>query len=738
MRIDSTRTQREAPAEVKKPIKQDPSTSQAGTAVATATVRKHEATLAASFRRQELNVRFDRQNMPKPPTLTETSDKIDQLPRPDRNDSAAIKEYNGKRADIAEEALANPPKPPQRSDFESLPGRTADMEYQDALGSYNSSIRKLEGYVAQRDSTVPPPINEAEASQAATDLINSHGGIDDFSEGDAQAVGRELAETAKTNPDEAIAIGNELFKQLAGKDRNDDVARGLAETLSVEQLREFRLKPGGIEFLEKAEASLLDKEDTSVAREEFGAASKINEALTGFEPNSLNGNPEHDAKVVDEQLKKLPPGMRESYVDELLDHPFGREAIKYTGAMSPEGNKLLGEALGELYEKNPSEVRAALREITDSRDASLYPVYYQSGLAHAISQSGNDSLIRDFAQNEINRAKANPDEVRGYLNAVTAYAGLSPSALQDVMKTNPDFFTAVSEAGRLTGGPASSAGFPNPNIFETGLGSLLEKASKIRGPNGQATPEALKLWETSIPYAGSNFRTMEGLGAFFVEHAEQILDKYSNPLDPNTPGSKVLANFFGNVVYSPIGDLLQYKGGKLVDAIMGDANGNGGVIGGVIDKYLADANLGVEATQDRDRLNGQRIGFIWAALSNGFLQGVQGYKEKWNDDKKFRDFTFDMLGRGLGKIASKFALPGELVSKPLDVVKGIYDAKAEGEKKAQLEKFSVAFEALNNWMFSRLNSYDSDNANVEGLHGGFVDSYGWQSIQLLLQKVISE
>lgn len=738
MRIDSTRTQRETTPEIKKPVRTEPPNSQAATSNGTATSRTREAALTASYRRQELNIRFDRQNTPDPPTLTDTFDRIEDLPRPDRDDPAAIQEYNRQRADIAQTALDNPPREPQRSDFDSLPGRTADFEYRDALNSYNSSMGELRQFVADRDSTVPPPINDEEAAQAATDLINDHGGIDDFSEGDAQAVGRRLAEISQTNPDEAVAIGNALFDQLAGRDRSDDVARGLAETLSVEQMRSLRLQPNGSDFLERAEASLLDREDTSVSSGESSTAAKIHEALTGFNPDSLTGNPEEDARTVDEQLRNLPPGMRDDYVDELLDHPYGQQAIKFAGAMSAEGNRLLGEALGDLYARNPSEVGAALNEIANSDTVGSYPIPYHSGLAYAISQSGNDALIRDFAQNEIDRAKGDPNEVRGYLNAVTAYAGLSPQALQDVMETNPDFFKAVEEAGRITGGPPSSAGFENPNIWESGLGNLLEKASQIRGPNGEATPEAIRLWEASINNAGANFRTMEGLGAFFVEHAEQLLDKYTNPLDPNTPGSRVLADFFGNVVYSPIGDLLQYKGGKLVDAIMGDANGNGGVIGAAIDRYLADANSAAETTQDNDRLNGQRIGFIWSALNMGFLEGVQNYKDKWNDEKEFRDFTFDMLGRGLGKIASKFGLPGELVDQPLSVVQGIYDARAEGEREEQLEIFSAAFSSLNNSMFSRLNVYDAEHANVDGLHGGFIDSYGWEAIQEMLQDVIAE
>ncbi len=738
MRIDSNRTQRETTPEIKKPAKIEPATTLTGALGGTATVRQKETTLVASYRRQELNTRFDRQNAPETPTLSDSFNRIDALPRPDRNDPAAIREYNRQRADIAQSALDNPPPPPQRSDFDSLPGMMGSLEYTDALNGYNERVSELKGFVEQRDSTTPPPINQEEAAKAATDMINERGGIDDLSEGEAQDIGRRLAEISGTNPEEAVLIGNELFKQLEGRDRNDDIARGMAEKLSVEELRAFGRQPGGRDFLEKAEASLLAREDTSVSDGEFNAASKIIEARTGFDPNSLTGDPERDAKTVDAKLKELPADMRDDYVEQLLDHPFGRGAIKFAGAMSADGNRMLGEALGDLYARNPSKVGAALREAANTETWGSYPIPYHSGLAYAVSQSGNDALIKDFAQNEIDRAKGDPDEVRGYLNAVTALSGLSPRALQEVMETNPDFFKAVEEAGRLTGGPPSSAGFENPNIWETGLGSLLEKASQIRGPNGEATPEAIRLWETSIKNAGANFRTMEGLGAFFVEHAEQLIDKYTDPLNPNTPGSRVLADFFGNVVYSPIGDLLQYKGGKLVDTIMGDANGNGGVIGTAIDKYLADSNRAAESTQDNDRLNGQRIGFIWSALSMGFMKGVQNYKDKWNDEKEFRDFTFDMLGRGLGKIASKFGLPGELVDKPLGLVQGIYDAKAADERKEQLEIFSTAFSSLNNSMFSRLNNYDANNPNVDGLQGGFIDSYGWEAIQQMLQDTIKE
>ena len=170
---------------------------------------------------------------------------------------------------------------------------------------------------------------------------------------------------------------------------------------------------------------------------------------------------------------------------------------------------------------------------------------------------------------------------------------------------------------------------------------------------------------------------------------------------------------------------------------MGDENGNGGVLGEIIDKYLEQANASA-GDAEQDRLIGQRIGFLWNALSEGFIQGVDNYKDKWDDEKEFRDFTFDMLGRGLGKIASKFKLPGELISKPLDLVQGIYDARAEDSKDKQLDEFVAAFSEINNQMFTRLNNFDNDNENVEGVNDGFTSAYNWQGVQTMYSNLIND
>ncbi|MGI8786275.1 MAG: hypothetical protein ACR2HG_00755 [Pyrinomonadaceae bacterium] len=663
----------------------------------------------------------------------EAVEKINNLPRPDRANPQAIENYNRQRADIADAALMYA-KPPTRDEFKGLPPRLADMEYRDALASYSDSLSRLKQSSQARYSLTPPPINDTEANKIADDLINRRGGVSGVSDGEARGIGKNIADLARTDPDAAIAVMNKVQEKLGKTDKGDSVADGFVAFSSIDELRKVSGLTGGKQMLENLQHHLLTG---SVHDGERADAAKIDEAITGFNPNSLSGDPEKDAKTVDAQLKKLPPEMRDTYIQAVLENPFGQQAIKYAGAMSAEGAKLLGESLGKLYAKDPNGTTKLLRQITDSRDASLYPYYYQSGLAYAISKSGNDNLIKSFAQNEINRAKGNPDEVRGYLNAATAYAGLSPEALQNVMKNNPDFFKAVDEAGRLTDGPASSGGFENGNIWETGLGDLLEKASRIKDANGNATPEAIKLFETVVEHAGSNFRTMEGLGAFFVEHAQQLVDKYTDPTNENTPGSKVLENFFGSVIYSPIAKDLKYNGGSLVDAIMGNDKGEGGVIGRVVNKYISESS-GKQKDDTDNYLRGERVGYLWNALSKGFLHGVQNYKDQWNDDKEFRDFMFDMVGKGLGKIADKFGLPGEAVDLPLAAVQNIFDAKAEKDKSKQLEKFTAAFDRLNDTMKTRLDRALSENHNLDGFPQGFNDAFGWQADKDLYHQAINE
>jgi hypothetical protein len=648
-------------------------------------------------------------------TPSEALNEINSLPRPDRNNPDAIRAYNRRRAEIANAALMYA-EPPKREDFNGLPPSLAAHEYREAKAAYDSQISQLRDAASADNTTTPPPITDAEANQAADGIINRHGGRDNL---DAEAAGRELAEIARRNPNDAAIIGQKIFKKIEGTSKQDNVSQSFVNSLSDEELRRVAQDPDGRLFLEKAKNHMLSG---NVHSDEVKAAGRIDKAITGFDPQSLNGDPEHDARVIDQQLKALPPEMRQSFVKAVLNHPAGPEALRYAATMSPESQKALGQTLGQLYQRNPSETMELLRRVTDAPGG--IPYYYQSGMAKVIAQSGNDDLIRAYAQHELDKAKRDPEQVRGYLHAVTAWSGLSPEALQQVMKNNPDFYKAVEEAGRLTKGPGNVSGFPNYNILEPGLGNLLKKASQIKGANGQATPEALKLFATAVKYAGDNFFTQEGAGAFFIEHARQIIDTYADPRSQDF-NPEVLQTFFANVIYAPGSKALRYNGRPLVDVIMGDGQGRGGVLGEVMEAYLKEAKRpnDTEEGRENDQYIGQKIGFLWGAVSGGLLDAVKVYKDRFNEDKELRDFAFGLLKKGLGQIADKLDPSGaanEVVDKAVDFGQKIYEAGKEKEKQEQLDKFKQAFSEMNRGLLRYITDFEVNTSNVEGLQDGFL------------------
>ncbi len=660
-------------------------------------------------------------------TPYEAQQEINNLPRPDRNDPQAVLDYNNKRAEIADSALIYA-KPPTREDFKSLPGATGNYEYQQALNGYNSTVAQLKEDSSAGGTTALPAMTDAEVNAAADKYIQNHNGVKN--EDDAYGVGKDVAALAKTDPEGAAAIMAKVQEKLNGTTYGDNVASGFVDSSSIEELRAFSQK-GGEAVLRDLQKHLTSGD---VHEGEYKQSDKIDEAITGFNQQSLTGDPEKDAKTIDEQLKKLPPDMRDDYIKQVLEHPYG-EAVKYALEMSPEGQQMLGTALGELYRQNPTETAQLLKNITDAPNGSLYPVSLQSGLAEVIGKSGNDGLIKSFAQNEINRAKGSPDEVRGYINAVTAYAGLSPEALQDVMKNNPDFFKAVDEAGKILDAAGNNAGFLDPNVFEPGLGNLLKTASQIKDANGNATPEAIKLFEHAVEHSGDNVATKEGLGAFFIEHAQQLVDKYTDPTNPDALNSTVLQNFFADVVYHPLSNLTKYNGKPLTEAIMGNEKGEGGVVGDVVQAYLDQANR-VPNDGEKDDILGQRIGVLWGSMSKGFLTSVDRHKEQWKEEKEFREFTINTLSFGLGKIADKFGVPGAVVDKPLEFVQKMLDSKAEADQDKQIEAFKTAFKEFNTTMYARLNEYDQKNPNVENMNTGFSKAYNLLLVNEIIDREI--
>jgi hypothetical protein len=208
-------------------------------------------------------------------TPNEAVTQINNLPRPDRNDPAAITSYNQRAADIANAALMYA-EPPTRADFKGLSPQAANFEYQQARAAYDSQIGQLTKAADSRNSSTAPPITSAEANTSADDIIARHGGRDNL---DADAVGRDLADIAKKNPNDAAAIGQSIFQKINGTTKEDNVSQAFVKGLSDAELRRVAQDPSGKAFLQSAQDHMLSG---NVHSEEVQAAGRIDKAITGL------------------------------------------------------------------------------------------------------------------------------------------------------------------------------------------------------------------------------------------------------------------------------------------------------------------------------------------------------------------------------------------------------------------------------------------------------------------------
>ena len=182
-------------------------------------------------------------------TPSEAQTEINNLPRPDRTDPQSILNYNNERAAIADSALVNA-EPPNEKDFN---GDTST--YNQAKAAYDATIQQLTNDSYAKGSTIAPALTETEANAGADKYINAHNGANN--EDDANAVGRDLAELAKTDPAAAAAIMQKVQEKLADTEYGDNAASGFTDNASDDVLRSVAQTPGGSEVLVNLQHHLL-------------------------------------------------------------------------------------------------------------------------------------------------------------------------------------------------------------------------------------------------------------------------------------------------------------------------------------------------------------------------------------------------------------------------------------------------------------------------------------------------
>ncbi|HEX8734230.1 MAG TPA: hypothetical protein VF721_02835 [Pyrinomonadaceae bacterium] len=608
-------------------------------------------------------------------------------------------------------------------------------------GNLQANVVRLKLNVQVTTQANAPTLTQTQASRRADEIIAANGGKGNLN---TEGAGRDLANLARQNPADAWAVtqemlGAEIDQDGRGKveeNDKDEIAQSFAGNLSDSELNTIGQNAGGKAMLERFRTHLLSG---SVHDDERATALRLETAANGYPPPELTGNPERDIQTVADDLRGIPVDKRDDYLNEVLSYAdYGREVLQRAGVLNNADRDILASAINEAYRQNPTATRDHLDAVTDME--KNYPYYEWTGLADVLRRTGNDDLIAGYAKHAMSVAATGGAEKGAWsVDALTALGGMSPEGLRNFINfgsahppqygspstmgrfmemNNAAFNAMLTKSSEFLGGPANNAGFANAWAFNPAMGDLLNVASRMTdAKTGQLTSEALNIFKTVAPLTGDNFFTKEAAGKFFIEHAQQITDTFAlkrsadgspnENFDPN-----VLKDFFINVVYSPVSDLLQYNGKSMVETIMGDGKGNDGVIGQVAQNIM---NRAAREGADVTYL-GQEIGYLYGSISGGFLDSVEAYKDKFEDDKKFREFLYGAVNKGLGALSKKVGLPLDKVG---EFVQKLIEAGAEDDKTEQLKKFQEAFLDLKNEMSQSLLEFQRRNPRAEGLETNF-------------------
>ncbi len=573
-------------------------------------------------------------------------------------------------------------------------------------------------------------VNNPEADKKAEEILNANGGGKD--EGKANKVGKDIAEIAKTNPELATAVMSRVQETLKDTTFGDNVASGFVNNLSDAELKKVAGSKDAKPVLQDLQNRLLSG---NVHDNERAEAVKIDFAVKGYNPPNLVGNPEKDVQTIANDLKNIPADKRDEYLNEVLQHPAGKEALQRSGLLSEDDRKILAGTISEAYKQNPSEIGRQINSILDMD--KQFPISEWQGFADVIAKTGNDNLIAGFAKHAMEIAKKSPETSSWSVDAVTALSGMSPEGLGNFINfgsakppqygspsqmgafieaNKKAFFDNLNTAAGFLGMKANNSGFANPWAFSPAMGDLINKASQMKGADGKLSPDALNIFKTISAKTGDNFFTKEALGKMFIENPQQIADTFASPTLPDGHSNpnydpNVLKDFFAGVVYSPISDLLKYNGKSLTEAIMG----KGGSLEKITDTIMERAKTAKDPTY-----LGRELGSLFGAVSAGFLDSVQNYKDKFAEDKEFRDFAFGLLSKGLGKLAAKVGIPLDKIG---DFAQKMFEASKEKDKAKQLALFKEQFINLGSEISAKLIDFQKDNNVSSDFESGF--TLGW-------------
>lgn len=195
---------------------------------------------------------------------------------------------------------------------------------------------------AEKTAETKPPIDYFEIDKQADELIKKHTNDGFFGDSlDTDALGQELAGIAKTEPERAAALTDNILDKIDNGDK-DEVAQSMVEAMSPAELRGYAGTDEGKKSLEQLRDHLLSG---SVHGDERETAEKIDTAIKSAE---LEKSPE---------FKALDESVRQEILTRLENNATNEKAV----------DNLLNLVRDSSFQSLPADTQKAMLRAYDNR-----------------------------------------------------------------------------------------------------------------------------------------------------------------------------------------------------------------------------------------------------------------------------------------------------------------------------------------------------------------------------------
>jgi hypothetical protein len=523
---------------------------------------------------------------------------------------------------------------------------------------------------------------KVDPNQKADEILKANG--DGKSEKNANNVGKQIAEIAKTDPELAVKVMNKVQEKLKDTDKGDNVASGFVQNLNDAELRKVADTNEGKSTLRDLQNRLLSTD--GVHKNERAEATRIDVALN---PNvnmqdvkaaadrieKAAGNGTQSAQALIDELGKGNPAFQNALMGELARRDEGNllkgiiagaggEQGKQYPALSESGQKTIANALASAYKNGflPTDNKGNNYLDTLTLGVGREWNQYVGNLISKADNSASTQLKTDYANKALAEAtnKNSYDNPADAVSAALRAISTDPTAMAAVLDKYKD--TKVNGLGltdllKLAAqSPTARVGVSDalPDVIE----GFMTGAAKLPSSKNDLTLSIFR--SATKDMIGSfdgefNKGRADALGKFFIANAN-LLTNTMNDVNASPQDMKAFSRFVELTMFNKdssvsedVKKALSFEASKLRDAAL---------------KYDSSKNT---AENDAAKAAARTLGTLSGNVFNGYFLRVGDIKAENEANKAFVKnlvgFAVDFIP--LGKLVENTAVKG--------LMKGILD-----------------------------------------------------------------